>query len=247
MHDHETRSQELKKIHRRTLSHPLESPHRLIHICCQIPSLPPGLSYNRQRYQWFTGELNCLVDTYPPSSAGQSTGATRSDVKKVFEWQWQVSMMLHFHLFNNAGCVLRHCSIPPCEPLHLAYENLAIQGVLWPQWALGFTAYQSHVHLTILGVLRLRWATGAPSWATFRSGHSQAFKGSPVSHESHYISTPCTSGNFRCSGSPMRHRSHYMNYMYIYNAMPSLVHPQWVLRTTISKTLDLAIEGILVP
>ena len=31
---------------------PLESPHRVAHICCQIPSLSPGLSYDQQCYQW---------------------------------------------------------------------------------------------------------------------------------------------------------------------------------------------------
>ena len=44
---------------------PLELPHRLAHICCQIPSLSPSLSYDQQCYQWFTGKLNCFMDTYP--------------------------------------------------------------------------------------------------------------------------------------------------------------------------------------
>ena len=45
----------------------LESPHRLAHICCQIPSLfkSPGLSYDQQCYQWFTGILNCFHGHLP--------------------------------------------------------------------------------------------------------------------------------------------------------------------------------------
>ena len=43
---------------------PLELPHRLTHICCQISSLSPGLSYDQQCYQWFTGKLNRFIDTY---------------------------------------------------------------------------------------------------------------------------------------------------------------------------------------
>ena len=34
---------------------PLELPHRLTHICCQIPSSSPGIRYDQQCYQWFTG------------------------------------------------------------------------------------------------------------------------------------------------------------------------------------------------
>ena len=44
---------------------PLELPHRLAHICCQIQSLSPSLSDDQQCYQWFTGKLNCFMDTYP--------------------------------------------------------------------------------------------------------------------------------------------------------------------------------------
>ena len=40
-------------------------PHRLTHICCQIPSLSPSLSYDQQCYQWYTGKLNFFMDTYP--------------------------------------------------------------------------------------------------------------------------------------------------------------------------------------
>ena len=43
---------------------PLELPHRLAHICCQIPSLSPSLSYDQQCYQGFTGKLNGFMDTY---------------------------------------------------------------------------------------------------------------------------------------------------------------------------------------
>ena len=55
----------------------LESPHRFAHICCQITSLSPGLSYDQQCYQWFTGKLNCLMDAYPSNSAGESNEATQ--------------------------------------------------------------------------------------------------------------------------------------------------------------------------
>ena len=44
---------------------PLELPYRLAHICCQIPSLSPSLSYDQQCYQWSTGRLNCFMETYP--------------------------------------------------------------------------------------------------------------------------------------------------------------------------------------
>ena len=60
----------------------LESPHRLAHIYCQIPSLSPGLSYDQQCYQWFTGKLNCFMDTYPSNSVDQSSEATHSAAKK---------------------------------------------------------------------------------------------------------------------------------------------------------------------
>ena len=47
----------------------------------EIPSLSPGLSYDQQCYQWFTGKLNYFMDTYPSSSAGQSNETTCSAVK----------------------------------------------------------------------------------------------------------------------------------------------------------------------
>ena len=45
---------------------PLELLHRLTHICCQISSPSPGLSFDQQCYQWFTGRLNYFMDTYHP-------------------------------------------------------------------------------------------------------------------------------------------------------------------------------------
>ena len=60
---------------------PLELPHRLALICCQIPSLSPGLSYDQQYHQWFTGKLNCFMDTYLSSFIGPSTKATNSAAK----------------------------------------------------------------------------------------------------------------------------------------------------------------------
>ena len=44
----------------------LESPHRVAHICCQIPSLSPGLSYDQQCCQWFTGRFNYFMGTCHP-------------------------------------------------------------------------------------------------------------------------------------------------------------------------------------
>ena len=63
---------------------PLELPHRLAHICCQIPSLSPVPSYDQQCYQWFTGKLHCFMDTCPSTSAGESTESTNSAAK----WSW---------------------------------------------------------------------------------------------------------------------------------------------------------------
>ena len=67
--DPENIFQKLNEIHRRILCHwnCHLLPHRLAHICCQIPSLSPSLSYDQQcyMYQWFTGKLNCFMDTYP--------------------------------------------------------------------------------------------------------------------------------------------------------------------------------------
>ena len=79
-HDPENRFQKLNEIHRR-LSH-WNWHTDSYHICCQIPSLSPGLSYDQQCYQWFTGKLNCFMNTYLSCSAGQSTEVTHS-CKKV--------------------------------------------------------------------------------------------------------------------------------------------------------------------
>ena len=78
-HDPENRLQKLNEIHRR-LSH-WNWHTDSYHICCQIPSLSPGLSYDQQSYQWFTGELNGFMNTYLAYSAGQSPEATHSVVK----------------------------------------------------------------------------------------------------------------------------------------------------------------------
>ena len=71
---------------------PLELTHRLIHICCQIPSLSTaGLGYDQQCYQWFTGKLNCFMDTYLFSSAGQSTEAIHSVAKWSLSYRFMFS------------------------------------------------------------------------------------------------------------------------------------------------------------
>ena len=87
----------------------LESPHRLANFCCQIPSLSPGLSYDQQCYQWFTGKLNCFMDAYPSSSAGQSNEATRSAVK------WSLSE----RFMSNLDCLF--CHSDGCWKVQKAY------------------------------------------------------------------------------------------------------------------------------
>ena len=78
---------------------PLKLTHRIAHICCPIPSLSPaGLSYDQQCYQRFTGKLNCFMDTYLSSSAGQSTGATHSVAK------WSLSDIF----MSNPYCIFCH-------------------------------------------------------------------------------------------------------------------------------------------
>ena len=73
-------------------------PHRLAHICCQIPSLSPGLSYDQQCYQWFTGKFNCFMDTYLSSSAGQGPEDTHS----VGKWS------LSDRFMSNPDCIFCH-------------------------------------------------------------------------------------------------------------------------------------------
>ena len=79
---------------------PLELPHRLAHICCQIPSLSPCLSYAQHCYQWFTGKLSCVMDTYLSSSAGQGTEATHS----VAKWSLSDRFMSNCIFCHSDGC-----------------------------------------------------------------------------------------------------------------------------------------------
>ena len=80
------------------------------HICCQIPSLSPaGLSYNQQCYQWFTGKLNCFMDTYLSSSVGQSTEATHSVAK------WSLSE----RFMSNPYCIF--CHSDGCKKIKIAH------------------------------------------------------------------------------------------------------------------------------
>ena len=76
----------------------LELLHRLTHIFGQIPSLSIGLSYDQQCYQWFSGKLNCFMDTYLSSSAGQDTEATHSVAK------WSLSN----RFMSNPDCIFCH-------------------------------------------------------------------------------------------------------------------------------------------
>ena len=89
---------------------PLELPHRLTHICCEISSPSPGFSYDQQCYQWFTGKLNCFMDTYPPNSAGQSTEATHPAAK------WSLSDRFMF----NTNCIF--CQSDRCEKVKKAHH-----------------------------------------------------------------------------------------------------------------------------
>ena len=88
---------------------PLELPHRLAHICCQIPSLSPGLSYDQQCYQWFTGKLNCFMDTYLFRAAGQGTEATHSVAK------WSLSDIF----MSNPHCIF--CHLDGCKKVKKTY------------------------------------------------------------------------------------------------------------------------------
>ena len=93
-----------------TETQPLELTRGLTHICCQISSLSPaGLSYDPQCHQWFTGKLNCFMDTHLSSSAGQSTEATHSAVK------WSLSDIL----MSNPDCVV--CHSDRCKKVKKAY------------------------------------------------------------------------------------------------------------------------------
>ena len=80
---------------------PLELLHRLTRIFGQIPSLSPGLSYDQQCYQWFSGKLNCFMDTYLSSSAGQDTEATHSVAK------WPLSN----RFMPNPDCMFCHSDV----------------------------------------------------------------------------------------------------------------------------------------
>ena len=77
--------------------------------------------------------------------------------------------------------------IEPCEPQCHSYEDLTIQGILCPHWALGATTYSSNIHLAILcpqwalgardilGILGLQWAVGTIVWTMCRSIYFQVF------------------------------------------------------------------------
>ena len=80
---------------------PLELLHRLTHIFGQIPSISPGLSYDQQCYQWFSGKLNYFVDTYLSSSVGQDTEATHS----VANWSLSNIFM------SNPDCIFCHSDV----------------------------------------------------------------------------------------------------------------------------------------
>ena len=92
--------------------------------------------------------------------------------------------------------------------------------VLYPQWALGATSYECHIHLTArctmcshwaLGATRLQhplhlaisdvpgplWAIGATIWTMSRSIHFQTLL-SPMSPGSHFMSVSCTSSRSVC-------------------------------------------------
>ena len=87
------------------------------HICCQIPSLSPGLGYDQQCYQWFTAILNCFMDTYLSSSADQSNEATRSPAK------WSLSD----RSMSNPNCIFCHSDVRKSRKQSL-YPNLNLDG-----------------------------------------------------------------------------------------------------------------------
>ena len=100
IHDPENRSQKLNEIHRRKFSH-WNCYTDSLAFFGQIPSLSPGLSYDKQCYQWFSGKLNCFMDTYLFSSAGQDTEATHS----VANWP------LSNRFMPNPDCMFCHSDV----------------------------------------------------------------------------------------------------------------------------------------
>ena len=78
---------------------------------------------------------------------------------------WATSRSLQFWTF----CVHNQLT------LRQWHVYLAIQCVMCPQWALGATILQHHVHPVTLGPLVLQWVLGATIWTTSRSIHFQTF------------------------------------------------------------------------
>lgn len=73
--DPEGRLEKLQDISRRRLGQPVDSPHRLAHICSQVPiTLLPEHGYHRECYQRFTSKLDRLVDNESLNTPGPSTG-----------------------------------------------------------------------------------------------------------------------------------------------------------------------------
>ena len=85
---------EVERDTQERLSH--SNRHRLTHICCQIPSLSPGLSYDQQCYQWFTGKLNCLMENLPIQFCWWKQWGYSFNCEMAVEWQICVQPRLHF-------------------------------------------------------------------------------------------------------------------------------------------------------
>ena len=116
---------------------PLELTHRIAHICCHIPSLSPDLSYDQQCYQWF--KLNCFINTYLSSSAGQSTEATHS----VAKWLLSDRFMSNQTAFSAPQMDIRKSRKHIIEPL--SKFELRQPRIFFPSGHCPETATNTHV------------------------------------------------------------------------------------------------------
>ena len=88
--------------------------------------------------------------------------------------------------------------------------HIAVRCTMCPHWAPGATRLQHPLHLAISDVPGLLWAIEATIWTTSRSIHFQTFM-SPMSLGSHFISMSYTSSCSMHYVSPLSPGSHQVS------------------------------------
>ena len=110
------------------------------------------------------------------------------------------------YLFSDVSCPQWALGATSCE----CHIHLAVRCTTCPHWAPGATRLQRHLHLAILDVPGLLWAIGANIWTMSRSIHFQTFI-SPTSLGSHFISMSYTYSRSMHYVSPLNPGSHQVS------------------------------------